>query len=209
MPAEPIPVYLEVGSKKVFACAVDWLGWCRAAKDEEGALEALAAYTERYRAVAEQAGLRFPKTPSDLDVVERVKGNATTDFGAPGVVPKLDGEAVTEAQAARHVKLLQASWAVLERIAEGAPESLRKGPRGGGRDRSKIVAHVIDAEGGYARMIGIKGVKPPELRSAIVELLGKPSEGPLRENGWPARYAARRIAWHALDHAWEIEDRSS
>jgi hypothetical protein len=25
---------------------------------------------------------------------------------------------------------------------------------------------------------------------------------------WPVRYAARRTAWHALDHAWEIEDRS-
>ena len=28
------------------------------------------------------------------------------------------------------------------------------------------------------------------------------------ETKWPPRYAARRIAWHALDHAWEIEDRS-
>jgi hypothetical protein len=26
--------------------------------------------------------------------------------------------------------------------------------------------------------------------------------------GWPVRYAARRIAWHVLDHAWEIEDKS-
>jgi len=25
---------------------------------------------------------------------------------------------------------------------------------------------------------------------------------------WPARYAIRRTAWHVLDHAWEIEDRS-
>ena len=26
--------------------------------------------------------------------------------------------------------------------------------------------------------------------------------------GWPHRYAARRIAWHVLDHAWEMEDRA-
>ncbi|MEY2437652.1 MAG: hypothetical protein QOF97_2488, partial [Acidimicrobiaceae bacterium] len=26
--------------------------------------------------------------------------------------------------------------------------------------------------------------------------------------GWAYRYAARRIAWHALDHAWEMQDRS-
>ena len=24
---------------------------------------------------------------------------------------------------------------------------------------------------------------------------------------WPALFAVRRSAWHALDHAWEIEDR--
>jgi len=31
-----------------------------------------------------------------------------------------------------------------------------------------------------------------------------------RQSGgsWPARYAARRIVWHVLDHAWEIEDKS-
>jgi hypothetical protein len=25
---------------------------------------------------------------------------------------------------------------------------------------------------------------------------------------WPARYAIRRCAWHIVDHAWEIEDKS-
>ena len=37
----------------------------------------------------------------------------------------------------------------------------------------------------------------------------EPSDGsPIAGKRWPLRYAARRIAWHALDHAWEIEDRS-
>ena len=40
-------VYFEVGSRKVFACALDWPGWCRSAKTEEGALDALADYYER------------------------------------------------------------------------------------------------------------------------------------------------------------------
>ncbi|HEV2372237.1 MAG TPA: hypothetical protein VGS19_08715 [Streptosporangiaceae bacterium] len=26
---------------------------------------------------------------------------------------------------------------------------------------------------------------------------------------WPARYTLRRLTWHVLDHAWEIEDKSS
>ncbi|MGI8847592.1 MAG: hypothetical protein ACR2GX_04910 [Candidatus Dormibacteria bacterium] len=47
------------------------------------------------------------------------------------------------------------------------------------------------------------------MRDDIGAALRGPTDGtPLRERGWPARYAARRIAWHALDHAWEIEDRT-
>ena len=84
------PVYLEVGTKKVFACAVDWPGWCRPAKTEDEALEALAVYVPRYAVVAKQAKLTLPKSAANaFDVVERIKGNATTDFGAPGVIPKL------------------------------------------------------------------------------------------------------------------------
>ena len=33
------------------------------------------------------------------------------------------------------------------------------------------------------------------------------SGSPLAGRHWPQRYAVRRIAWHALDHTWEIEDR--
>ncbi len=43
----------------------------------------------------------------------------------------------------------------------------------------------------------------------MLEALRAPSDGsPLVGRRWTARYAAHRIAWHALDHAWEIEDRS-
>jgi hypothetical protein len=47
------------------------------------------------------------------------------------------------------------------------------------------------------------------MRETMLEVLRQPSDGsPLGGRRWPIRYAARRIAWHALDHAWEIEDRS-
>ena len=26
-------------------------------------------------------------------------------------------------------------------------------------------------------------------------------------SGWPVRYAIRRMAWHVLDHAWEMQDK--
>ena len=100
-------------------------------------------------------------------------------------------------------------------MAANAPESLRKGPRGGGRDTFRVVAHVDEADHAYAREIGLK-IKPPhdqeaveEMRKAMVGTLARPSDGsPLGGRKWPQRYAARRIAWHALDHAWEIEDRT-
>ena len=211
-------VVLEVGKRRVFADAIDWPGWCRAAKDEDGALEALAAYAALYRVVTDEAGVRFPaRVASSFDVVERVTGNATTDFGAPGVVADVDRLPTTRAQAQRIARLVAASWAVFDRVVAGAPASLRKGPRGGGRDRDAIVDHVLGADAGYARQIDVRQSAPErgddvaiaQLRDAILDTLRRPSDGqPHREKGWPPRYAARRIAWHALDHAWEIEDRS-
>jgi hypothetical protein len=43
----------------------------------------------------------------------------------------------------------------------------------------------------------------------MLVVLRTPSDGsPLARRRWTTRYAAHRIAWHALDHAWEIEDRT-
>jgi len=48
-----------------------------------------------------------------------------------------------------------------------------------------------------------------ELREAIAAVVGAPSDGsPVVEGGWTTRYAARRIAWHVLEHAWEMQDRA-
>ncbi len=201
------PVYLEVGAKKVFACSLDWPGWCRAAKGEDDALEALARYEERYRPVAEAAGVRFPKSVAEeLDVVERVQGNATTDFGAPGMPAGADLTPLTKAQAVRLAALVDGAWTVFDRVAKAAPAELRKGPRGGGRDRDKMVAHVVEAEGSYFGMVGVK-----DGRDAFLEALraARQPQVELKKKSWPWRYAARRVAWHALDHAWEMEDRST
>ena len=209
-------VYLEVGSKKVFASAAGWPGWCRAGKTEDAALEALADYASRYRVVCDEAGIRFPaKAGDNLVVAGKVKGSATTDFGAPGAIRPHDDDPVKAAEAKRMAALVEASWAVLAAVAKGAPAELRKGPRGGGRDRDKIVAHVADAENAYARKLGVRlpgtdDAVVRERRAAILAVLGKPSPGPAPvDKGWPLRYAAFRIAWHVLDHAWEIEDRST
>ena len=201
------PVYLEVGSKKTFACSLDWPGWARSGKTEDAALEALAAYTERYRPVPEEAGLRFPRSAGDgFDVVERVKGNPTTDFGAPGVPAEADAQPLTTAQAERLATLVAAAWTVFDQVAAAAPAELRKGPRGGGRDRDKMVAHVLDAEGAYFGKVGVKEGGRDAFLAAL--RAARQPQPELKTQSWPWRYAARRVAWHALDHAWEMQDRS-
>jgi hypothetical protein len=216
--AKPIPVYIETGAKKVFACSIDFPGWCRSGKDEQSALEALAGYAPRYAEVAKRAKAAFPSTSVELEVVERVKGKGATDFGIPHEIPKADAEPLTARQAARQVELMRAAWAVLDRVAKAAPAELRKGPRGGGRDRDKMLGHVLGAEAAYARQLGIKHPEPAlgdtkaikALRDDLAEALGRASDGsPLRPKGWPPRYALRRITWHVLDHAWEMQDRST
>ena len=92
MPAAPknkskTRVYIEVGGKRTFASAADWPGWCRAGKSEQTALEALAAYAPRYSVVAKLAKVTFPAGATEFSVSERLQGNATTDFGAPGSPP--------------------------------------------------------------------------------------------------------------------------
>jgi len=215
--AGSIPVYIEVGTKRVFASALDWLGWTRSGKDEKAALEALAAYAPRYAPVAKLARLPLPGGASpSFRVVERVKGNATTDFGAPAIPSTADTNKLSEAEAERVCSLLVASWTTFDRVAAKAPADLRKGPRGGGRDRDKIIDHVLGAESAYAPKIGLK-LRPPTIgdtkairafREAILMAIRESAGRGAQETKWPPRYAARRIAWHALDHAWEIEDRS-
>jgi hypothetical protein len=211
-------VAVEAGAKKVFVWAPDWPGWCRSGKTEHDALEALAAYAPRYAPVAERAGVRFAKNAADTFTVgERLKGNATTDFGAPGVIGDDDARPLDRRQAARLVKLMAAAWEVFDEIAAKTPAELRKGPRGGGRDRDKMIDHVLSTETAYAAKFALRQAAPAigdtaaitAVRDELLAALGEPSDGtPPKEKGWPARYVIRRIAWHALDHAWEMQDRS-
>ena len=214
--SERVAVVLETGDKKVFASAADWPGWSRSGKTDEAAIEALITYAPRYAPVAKLAGFELPAS-IEVDVIERNEGGGGTDFGVPSRVTGADARKVSKADAERLAAIVEAAWTTFDRVAAGAPAELRKGPRGGGRDRDKMAVHVVEADGAYAREIGLK-LKQPDptdrravlaLRKAILEVLGRPSDGsPLADRRWTLRYAAHRIAWHALDHAWEMEDRS-
>ena len=222
-----IDVYLEIGKKKTFAGAVVWPGWSRSGRDEESALQALVAYGPRYGRVLSEAGIDF-RAPADMaafTVVERLEGNATTDFGAPGLAPSSDARPVGDEELGRFQELLRACWQAFDAATSAAAgKELRKGPRGGGRELEGIVQHVLGAEAGYVRQLGwkFKQAKGADLdeeigrrREAVLEGLAAAAAGELPARGprgglrWTPRYFVRRAAWHVLDHVWEIEDRVS
>ena len=185
--------------------------WQHRAVRQAEALEALGSYASRYVPVTALAGVRFPSRAAEaFEIAERLPGNATTEFGAPGMVAEYDRRALDAKQAKRLAALVAASWQYFEDVTAFAPAELRKGPRGGGRDRDQIGKHVAEAEIAYARKLDIRlGQNLKQVRATLLEVLGAACDGrPPSEKRWPPRYAARRIAWHVLDHAWEIEDKS-
>jgi hypothetical protein len=212
MPDRTLRLLVETTPKKVFVSALDWPGLSRGGRDEAAAVENLLAHVERYAPVARAAGYPLPGVDLDLEVAERIDGDAGTAFGMPSVVGAADREPVEATEAARMAALVEAAFDAFDRIAATAPAELRKGPRGGGRDTAKIVEHAWGANDAYASVLGIakERRRPPEtLRAALLQVIGRPSDGsPVAGKKWPPRYAARRIAWHLLDHAWEIQDRT-
>jgi hypothetical protein len=211
-----IDVYLEIGNKRVIACAVDWPGWCRAGRDFGAALESLAASADRYAAVITPAGLGFapPADVRELRVVDRLPGTATTDFGAPDVPPPTDLAPLDEAGLARLTTTLETYWAAFDAaVGAAAVRELRKGPRGGGRDIDGIIEHVLGVERAYLGRRAWKLPKGGDTRRGVLDALEAAARGEEPASGarggkiWPARYFARRVAYHVLDHIWEIEDR--
>ncbi len=220
----PVKVYLEIGRSRVFAAALDWPGLSRIGRDETSALQALVDYAPRYARILDGTGFGFeaPASTSHLTVVERAPGNITTNYGFPIAILPSDKLPVEAAELERWRNILEAQWLAFDRIARAAQgKALRKGPRGGGRELEEIVAHVRGAETGYLGSLGAKFPADPagdpdwtRLRQAILATLETAARGeipPLGPRGgrrWPPRYFVRRLSWHLLDHAWEIEDRS-
>jgi len=214
-PDEPLRIAVEVTPKRSFATAVDWPGWSRAGRTAEAAIESLLAYRDRYAHAIAGAGVEPPAAPT-ADIVEEVEGGAGTEFGVPSSISAADREPLDRVAADRRAAIVRAAWATFDQVAAAAPEALRKGPRGGGRDTSKVVSHVMDADAAYAKQLGVTARVPDPadhaaiaaMRDGMLDVLARASDGSPITTRWTPRYAAQRIAWHALDHAWEIEDRT-
>jgi hypothetical protein len=213
-------VYLEVGQKKVFAVALEWVGLARSAKTEDEALQTLLDYAPRYKTSMGGTAKEFevPAGVNALKVVERLEGNATTDFGAPGVIPDADRQEIVGDALDNALSLLGAAWHAFDvSVRLGGGRALApSGPRGGGRTLERMQEHVREADEGYTSAVGGRagsGAPWSQVQERFVDAVRARAAGELPDVGprggqrWPALYAIRRSAWHSLDHAWEIEDR--
>lgn len=217
-------ISIESGKKFIFATAVEWPGWSRRGNDEEATLQALLDSAPRLAAIMDAAGIPFeiPVGLGELQVVERLPGNASTDFGAPAMPLTRDNDPADEADLHHFEALLKAYWQGFDQAVAQAQTPLRKGPRGGGRTLAAIQEHVLEADISYLRRIAGKFKREGPLaldiarsREVILAALktaviaGLPEKGPRGGQIWTPRYFVRRTAWHVVDHTWEIEDRGT
>jgi hypothetical protein len=209
---------LEIGpkGKKVVAVAPDWPGLERGATTEEAAIARVQSYLPRYAKVAKLAGMEAAFAAiATVDVIEHYPGTGSTDFwGVSFAFSGIDRQAMSNEELDRELTLMQACWAFFDAVRVRVSAELQKGPRGGGRDRDRIVRHTFGAEQDWAAKLGVRtpqgaliGEGPQEHRDAYCTAIRAfYAEGKLART-WPLRYLIRHTAYHTLDHAWELEDK--
>ncbi len=214
-----VRVALEIGpkGKRVVAVASDWPGLERGAKTAEAAVDRLLSYLPRYAPVAKLAGMEGEfASLSAAEVVERYPGVGSTDFWAISFAfSSIDRQAMPAEALQRELALMRAAWAFFDGVRSRVSPAMQPGPRGGGRDRDRIVRHTFAAELDWARKLGLRTPLDEMLtpiglqihRDAYCDLIRTfHAEGKLART-WPLRYLIRHTAYHALDHAWEMEDK--
>jgi hypothetical protein len=218
----PIRTVVERGpkGKKSVAFGIDWPGWSRGAKSADLALETLEAYRERYRPIADLAGMaREFAAAGPLEIIEDRVGTGSTDFWGISFSPSATEHGpIDEADFERGITLLRACWAFFDGVAARVSPEMRKGPRGGGRDRDKIIRHTIRTESeDFAKKVGLRvpegaALTPDGLRQhreAYVAAMRAYNAGEVerRMRSWTLPFLIRHSAYHMLDHAWEMEDK--
>ena len=219
MGAGMMPVTIEIGpkGKRAVAVAPEWPGLERGARTAALAVDRLQVYRERYRPVAVLAGLDpdFDKA-GPLDVVAEYEGTGSTDFwGISYAFSPYDHQPLSPDVLERELSLVRASWTFFDQVRGRVSAELKKGPRGGGRDRDQIVAHTISVEAGWAAGIGVQTPDDRRLtdeeidqhRLDYLEAIRQCHAEGLMAKKWPLRFLIRHTAYHTLDHAWEMEDK--
>jgi hypothetical protein len=218
----PVRTVIERGpkGKRSVAFAIDWPGWSRGAKSAELALETLVSYRERYQPVAGLAGMAGEfDAAGPLEIVEDRVGTGSTDFWGISFSPSATEQGpMGEAELERGITLLRACWTFFDGVAARVSPELRKGPRGGGRDRDRIIRHTIRTESEeFAKQVGLRIPEGAALtrdglrqhREAYVTAMRAYNAGEVRRRmrSWTLPFLIRHSAYHTLDHAWEMEDK--
>ena len=218
----PVRTVIERGpkEKRSVAFGIDWPGWSRGAKSAELALETLESYRERYRPIADLAGLeREFDTAGPLEIIEEKVGTGSTDFWGISFSPSATEHGpMPKAELERGITLLRACWGFFDGVTARVSPEMRKGPRGGGRDRDRIIRHTIRTESeDFAKQVGIRipeeGALTPDglrqHREAYIAAMRAYNAGQVerRMRSWTLPFLIRHSAYHTLDHAWEMEDK--
>lgn len=217
--AGELRVALEIGPKgrRVAAVAPDWPGLERGAATEEAAIERLRLYLPRYATVAELAGMDAEFAAiTTIDVVERYPGSGSTDFwGISFAFSDIDRQDLSSERLERELTLMRACWSFFDAVRSRVSAEMQKGPRGGGRDRDRIVRHTVATEADWAKKLGL--ATPPDgtlmeeglsaHRDAYCSAIRTFHSQGKMARAWPLRYLIRHTAYHTMDHAWEMEDK--
>ena len=217
--ANHIRVTLEIGpkGKKMVAVAPDWPGLARGAKTGEEAIERLRSYMLRYAPVAKLAEMDAEfDAITNVDVVEQYAGTGSTDFwGISFAFSSIDKQGMSSDELERQLTLMQTCWAFFDAVRRRVSAEMQKGPRGGGRDRDRIVGHIFANEQDWAKGLGVhtpdgamltgEGLKAH--RDAYCHAIRDYHAQGKLAGKWPLRYLIRHTAFHTLDHAWEMEDK--
>ena len=177
----PVRTVIEHGTKdkRSVAFSLDWPGWSRGAKSADarpgdarvlsGALPAGRGIWPGWRDEFDAAG--------PLEIVEERVGTGSTDFWGISFSPSsTEHGPMGEAELERKITLLRACWAFFDGVAARVSPEMRKGPRGGGRDRNRIIRHTIRTESeDFAKQVGLRipeeaALTPEGLQAAPEEL---------------------------------------
>src|SRR4029453_6266758 len=154
-----------------------------------------------------------------LEVVEDRVGPGSVDFWGISFSPSsTEHGPMGEAEFERAITLLRACWTFFDGVAARVSPAMRKGPRGGGRDRDRIIRHVIRNESeDFAKQVGLRipeesALTPDGLREhrrTYVEAMRAYNAGKVekRMRSWTLPFLIRHSAFHTLAHAGEMEDK--
>ena len=104
-----------------------------------------------------------------------------------------------------------------DEVAARVSAEMRKGVRGGGRDRDQIIRHTVRTESEeFAKRLGLRipegGALTPnglrDFREMYVATMRAYHAGEgTRMRSWNLPFLIRHSAFHTMDHAWEMQDK--